>query len=702
MNITYYIQKHNKNKDFALNSLMKHFCSTFGVLFLLLLSVSSHAQRVEMLCTQVDTSGDITVSWKGTAIPANYEYQLYVAAAIEGTYDLLEDNIPTTRTFSEHKGADGGSEPWFYFVKAVPPSGANGLEYVSDTLRNITLFVNNPGGTGIAPLYWKHPSFPPLPSQDADFIILRGEEGILQQCATSDTTYFVDTVYVCGKVIDYQIVLHDDRGCDNTSIVRSSLMRSRIPPETPQLDSVSINPNTDKTELGWEPSSSSFTFGYIIYIYKNGICIPFDTVFGAENTHYIDLENDATETPQRYRIAAIDTCRNASAMGETHNTLILSASNNNCDSVFHLSWNAYNNMPDSLTGYRILASENGGSFYIVDTVPSSKLNYSHCIGVNNFNLYTYYVQAYNLNNGYSASSTKSDVSFNRTENTAEVWLRYVSVADNKNIEVAVFVEDTGKYNGLLLFRSDDNGNRFSKIDEKTRVKGQENYSFTDTKVDVQTQTYLYTVSLTDECYDTFTQSDTANNIVLKALDATSDMNEIQWTVYDGFRSRLDGYDVYRQLQTEIDFQLITNLPASQTDYAENVYGFASQGGKFYYQVAATEDNTNPYGFRDKSFSNSVELTKSPQSFIPNAFTPNGDGLNDIFKPVLTYVDDEEYVFSIFDRWGNLIFYTEEITVGWDGNINGKPAAAGIYAYSLTYRQSETKMYKTQGHVTLIR
>jgi gliding motility-associated-like protein len=74
----------------------------------------------------------------------------------------------------------------------------------------------------------------------------------------------------------------------------------------------------------------------------------------------------------------------------------------------------------------------------------------------------------------------------------------------------------------------------------------------------------------------------------------------------------------------------------------------------------------------------------------------------VFKPVLTYVDADGYAFAIFDRWGNQIFFTDSINIGWDGNIKGKPAAAGIYQYTLTYRLSETKMHKSQGHVTLIR
>ena len=680
---------------------MKRTCFTFSVIFLLLLSFNSKAQRVEMLCIQVDTAGRDTISWQGTAIPIDYEYQLYYSNTFNGTYSPLPLGtvLPPT-SFFVHETANGGSSQWFYFVKAVPIPPATGATYTSDTLGNIRFFTDP--ATGIVHLSWSQIAFPPFPTQDKDFVVLRGEGGILSPQATSDTTYYFDTVHVCGKVIDYQISLYDNRGCYNTSIIRSGSVKDGIPPETPQLDSVSVNLTTNKTELGWNPSKSSDTYGYIIYHKnENGIWLPLDTVLGAENTYYVDLKNDATNEVQKYCIAAIDTCYNASPIGDTLNTILPDAACEKCDSIINISWNGYGNMPDGLTGYRILASENGGSFYLVDTVLPNKLNYTHK-SVNPFNSYTYYIQAYNISNGYTSSSAKIDVVCYRQAHTGKVWLRYVSVVDNKDIEVSVYVNDTIEYDRLVLFRCDNAEKRFSKINEKTKASGVDNYLFIDADVDVQTNTYFYTVSMTDECNLTFAQSDTANNIVLTAVDASADINEMEWTDYEGFDSRLDGYDVYRLLQTDVNFQLITNLPASQTDYAENVFDLASHGGKFYYQVAATEDNSNPYGFSDISFSNIIEIAKSPQSFIPNAFSPNNDGLNDVFKPVLIYVDAVDYAFAIYDRWGNQVFYTNKITEGWDGNIGGKPATAGVYNYALTYRLTEMKTYRTQGAVTLIR
>ena len=69
----------------------------------------------------------------------------------------------------------------------------------------------------------------------------------------------------------------------------------------------------------------------------------------------------------------------------------------------------------------------------------------------------------------------------------------------------------------------------------------------------------------------------------------------------------------------------------------------------------------------------------PQLFIPTAFTPNGDGRNDVLRPVAVGINQLVY-FSIFNRWGQQIFYTNELNKGWDGTFKGEPQPAGTYVF----------------------
>ena len=90
-----------------------------------------------------------------------------------------------------------------------------------------------------------------------------------------------------------------------------------------------------------------------------------------------------------------------------------------------------------------------------------------------------------------------------------------------------------------------------------------------------------------------------------------------------------------------------------------------------------------------------------KSYIPNAFSPNQDGLNDIFKPVL--INFQEYTLSIYNRWGELIYTSNDIDLGWDGSYLGKPLPNGIYLYKMRYKTTEDFQWNNKkGTLNLIR
>ena len=102
------------------------------------------------------------------------------------------------------------------------------------------------------------------------------------------------------------------------------------------------------------------------------------------------------------------------------------------------------------------------------------------------------------------------------------------------------------------------------------------------------------------------------------------------------------------------------------------------------------------------FSTTPELIKI---YFPNAFTPNGDGLNDEFKPVTPIEEIEHFSLSIFNRWGAMIYQTNDITQGWDGTYNGELCQPGSYVYKIAYNTfvpSTTASEVKQGTVMLVR
>lgn len=91
---------------------------------------------------------------------------------------------------------------------------------------------------------------------------------------------------------------------------------------------------------------------------------------------------------------------------------------------------------------------------------------------------------------------------------------------------------------------------------------------------------------------------------------------------------------------------------------------------------------------------------NPFVFVPNSFTPNGDGVNDVL-----YVRSDiikELYFVIYNRWGEKIFETNQQSIGWDGKFKNKECQRGAYDYYLKCKCIDGDEKEMKGSITLIR
>jgi gliding motility-associated-like protein len=97
----------------------------------------------------------------------------------------------------------------------------------------------------------------------------------------------------------------------------------------------------------------------------------------------------------------------------------------------------------------------------------------------------------------------------------------------------------------------------------------------------------------------------------------------------------------------------------------------------------------------------VAITEFVKLYIPNAFTPNGDGLNDYFEIKGTPVSD--WNLYIYDRWGNKIWSTHNFETQWDGSdYSGTPVPPGTYVYQITGTDYKIQAFSHKGTVTVVR
>lgn len=87
--------------------------------------------------------------------------------------------------------------------------------------------------------------------------------------------------------------------------------------------------------------------------------------------------------------------------------------------------------------------------------------------------------------------------------------------------------------------------------------------------------------------------------------------------------------------------------------------------------------------------------------IPNAFSPNNDGQNDIFK-ISNLTNEQILEFKIFNRWGTILYKESDNAEGWDGTYRGEAQAIGVYGYVIRIKFSNGNIETYKGTVTLVR
>jgi gliding motility-associated-like protein len=147
------------------------------------------------------------------------------------------------------------------------------------------------------------------------------------------------------------------------------------------------------------------------------------------------------------------------------------------------------------------------------------------------------------------------------------------------------------------------------------------------------------------------------------------------------------------------------IPYEQTYLLEATQGYASyewNTGDTIYFVTVTTEGDYTVTMKTAEGCEAIESVYMLETFIPiqvpNAFTPNGDGLNDTFKPVVNAELVHRFNMTIYNKWGQRIFETTNATEGWDG----KDVLPGVYNWVISYSNVVGKVFQLKGSVMVVK
>jgi gliding motility-associated-like protein len=262
----------------------------------------------------------------------------------------------------------------------------------------------------------------------------------------------------------------------------------------------------------------------------------------------------------------------------------------------------------------------------------------------------------------------------------------VSVKDDNSVNITI--EDNSPWTLLrqtyFIYRIEPDAS-LTEINNSPTIT-----PFADNAVDASTKSFCYKIAFTDECGSTSELSPALCTINL----AEGTGNSLQWTNDSPF-----GAGIITNFEV-ISFDELTNVPSteatkngSETTYAPQLQNFQDEAK---YRIKAISASGK------ESFSNIYIIPLEVKLFLPDAFTPNQDNVNDNLEIKGSFRRIQDFEFQVFNRWGNPVFTSTDPTQSWDGKFAATLAPVDTYSYRIYAKLRTGEEVTKSGKFLLIR
>jgi gliding motility-associated-like protein len=664
----------------------------------------------ELACASVLPNGDVQLTWVQPPDPNNEfdEYRIFASMSLSGPYAQIASIANYNTTVFTHVGAGANNLVQYYFIHAMSSGPAPNQSVDSDTLATMLITVTQSSPLGSAQLSWNAQHLPPISSSVQEHVVWMeypiGTWNIIDTVAMSPLSY-AHVISICSDSLSFRVSLESTVGCTSFSSVSGDLFEDATPPTAPEIITASVDTATGLSTFKWTASPEDDTQGYILVEIINTGSVIIDTVFGQFTTTYTHAASTPGNGSQTYTVAAFDTCYsgnppqpNTSATLPGQSTIHLTGAYDECTPAISLQWTPYTGW-DSLLTYEVyVETNNAPPVLLASAGPSVQLYVD--LDVVPFNDYCYFVKAIGADTCQVSFSNRYCVTTDYPGLPNYNYLRTATVIADDFIRVVDRVDLGAKVSRYILERAENDGPFMQIATQGPGITA--DIVFNDTDVEADLFSYKYRVLVEDSCGNQALISNSGATMWLRVDAELAGSNNLRWNGYEEWDGQVAGYNIYRSASGE-PFTYITTVPPLQWFYDDNVLAGGVDGtGSFCYYVEAVEFGGGTYAPDTVSLSNVACAVQEDQLYIPNAFTPNGDGINDEFNGFGSFIDLSDLKFLIFNRWGQPIWETDDPDESWDGKVNGELVPQGIYGYIYAYSDGGGNRVEKTGTVTLIR
>jgi gliding motility-associated-like protein len=283
----------------------------------------------------------------------------------------------------------------------------------------------------------------------------------------------------------------------------------------------------------------------------------------------------------------------------------------------------------------------------------------------------------------NATSTSAPVGLKVETGTAKPLAGgSVSVLDASSVAIKADVPGAGPNTSyeLSIERAEAGSPLFKKI-----ITLYNEDSYVDNAAKTSELSYCYRMSYENSCGQKVPVSQPVCTILLK-----KNLTTLNWT---GDSPILSGFEEYTVVQTG-SAGTSQDIPVQKnTSYTVKLNNQSDLEYNFLVRAVSLDGNF-------ESLSNIINYRRSAGVFVPDAFSPNGDGFNDILEAKSEQL--QSFNMSVMNRWGVVVFHSDDIAKGWDGMVEGTSAPVGYYYYKMTFVDDINQTVEKNGTFMLLR